>query len=44
MPTGLIDVWWHVMSLEQEEARQSLKLLKVLPGDVNAGLIELVIP
>ena len=29
--------------MEQEEARESLKLLKVLPADVNAELIELVI-
>ena len=35
MNTGLIDVWWRVRSLEQEEARQWLKLLKVLPGDEN---------
>ena len=31
----------YVMCVEQEEARQSLKLLQVLPGDVNAELIEL---
>ena len=28
----------------EEEARESLKLLKALPGDVNAELIESVIP
>ena len=42
MPAGLIGVWWCVMCVEQEEARQSLKLLQVLPGNVNAALIELM--
>ena len=32
------------MCVEQEEARESLKLLKALPTDVNAELIESVIP
>ena len=41
MPAGLIGVWWCVMCVEQAEARQSLELLQVLPGNVNAELIEL---
>ena len=40
MPAGLMGVWW-CDCVEQEEARQSLKMLQVLPGDVNAELIEL---
>ena len=31
----------YVMCVEQEEARQSLKLLQALPSSVNAELIEL---
>ena len=43
MPAGLIGVWWCGMCVEQEEAPESLELLKVLPGDVNAELIMLMI-
>ena len=42
MPAGLIGVWWCVMCVEQEEAPESMELLKVLPGDVNAELIMLM--
>ena len=43
MPAGLIGVLWCVMCEEQEEAPESMELLRVLPGDVNAELIRKLI-